>query len=105
MKKTKFFKLISVLISVAVLLFAFVSCDNNGKVANEKAKDKTEQHLPTQEEYLKESPLIHKDMDRRIEPDVSQTEVMEATKDKYFAQSEEDFVKALENYSNLLYTV
>lgn len=96
MKKTMFFKLVSLLLSVAVLLFAFVSCGNKETAK----KDDAAQHIPTEEEYLKESPLTHKDMDKRPEPDVSKTEVMEATKDKYFAQSEEDFVKALEKFAN-----
>ena len=97
MKKTKFFKVISLMISVVVLTVSFAACSNSKDTAK---KDEAGKHIPTEDEYFENSPLTHKDMDTHITPDLSDVEVMEATKSEYSAKTEEEFVKALEKFAN-----
>lgn len=94
MTTQKLLKTVSLVLSVFLLVLAFTSCSANNQ------KNQEPLNIPQQEDYPEKSPLAYDGEETHIKPDLSGTVVKEATTKEYTAATEEDFVKALENFVN-----
>ena len=97
MKNFKLLKLISLLLGIVIAVSVFTACTDEKE---DISSSQTTSQKKGEEKFFEKSPLTPKEKDTHITPDLSKTEVKEATKDVYNAKTEEEFVEALENFTN-----